>query len=264
MAFPEASRVLYESNPLEEVICQIRFTPILKIDTEIPAEFQDKVRGDYPLYEAKSAVRIPSNLPPDLSQMVTAGLPFGGQKIHEFSCKDRIWTANLARDYLSLTCHKYDRWENFKMRLHGPLEALTNHYKPPIFIRLGLRYRDVIRRSRLKLTEVPWSELLDPWVTGPLGRPETLNEVEFIQSTCVLHLADKIGRVQIGYGLATDASNNETVFLIDADFFTEEQTEPSNVFERLDSLNRQAGFFFRWCITDRLHQAMGPNPIHGG
>ncbi|MCH7755956.1 TIGR04255 family protein, partial [candidate division KSB1 bacterium] len=54
MPFPEVKRVIYKKNPLDRVICQLRFSPILKIDAEIPAEFQDMIRADFPNYSEKT------------------------------------------------------------------------------------------------------------------------------------------------------------------------------------------------------------------
>ncbi len=51
MPFPESERVVYGENPLVEVICQLKFPPILDISTAEPAAFQNKVRKLYPLYE---------------------------------------------------------------------------------------------------------------------------------------------------------------------------------------------------------------------
>lgn len=48
--FPETPRVIYAKNPLFEVICQLRFPAILKIDSEIPAGFQEKLRASFPLF----------------------------------------------------------------------------------------------------------------------------------------------------------------------------------------------------------------------
>jgi uncharacterized protein (TIGR04255 family) len=77
MLFPDVPRVIYEVNPLEEVICQLRFLPVLKIDTEPPAGFQEEIRAEYPLYESKSPLRLPAGLPSSLVQMI---LPLGGAK----------------------------------------------------------------------------------------------------------------------------------------------------------------------------------------
>ena len=57
MPFPEVDRVIYTTNPLDREICQLRFPPILKIDTEIPSQFQDKLRSEYPnLSESKEVL----------------------------------------------------------------------------------------------------------------------------------------------------------------------------------------------------------------
>jgi uncharacterized protein (TIGR04255 family) len=261
MAFPDAPRVLYENNPLEEVICQLRFPPILKIETEPPAGFQEEIRADYPFYEAKSPLRLPAGLPPNLAQMIVADLPLGGQKSHDFDSKDRAWSLNLTREFVALTCRAYDRWENFRERLAGPLGALRTQYNPAFFTRVGLRYRNVIRRSRLKLDTTPWSDLLRPAVSGILGAPETAGQVKDVRSVFLLDLPEEVGRVQVSSGLAIDGQMNEVVFLIDADFHTEQQTETSHVFPRLNAFNRYARLFFRWCITDRLHNAMRPQPL---
>src|SRR4051794_35988880 len=53
MAFPDAPRVLYEINPLDEVVCQLKFPPVLRIDAEMPVGFQEAIRAQFPLYRAE-------------------------------------------------------------------------------------------------------------------------------------------------------------------------------------------------------------------
>jgi uncharacterized protein (TIGR04255 family) len=262
MAFPDTQRVIYDKNPLQEVICQLRFPPVLRIDAEPPVAFQERVRADYPFYELKSVVQFPTGLPPEIAQMVGADLPFAGQKSHIFASQDQAWELKLNREFIALTCRSYTRWEDFRQRMAGPFGSLKEQYRPSFFTRIGLRYQDVIRRSRLDLHDVPWNQLIKPWVTGTLGPAETAGDVENLRAVTILRLPNEIGKMQLSYGLAQDQTlDNEIVFVIDADFFTEQQTEPSDVFQRLDALHRQAGLLFRWCITDRLHQAMGPRPL---
>ena len=43
-------RVKYRKSALREVIFQVKFPSILRIDTEVPAEFQEMVRQKYPMY----------------------------------------------------------------------------------------------------------------------------------------------------------------------------------------------------------------------
>ena len=147
MAFPDAERVIYDKNPLVEVICQLRFPPVLRIDVDPPAAFQERVRADYPFYELKSAVQFPAGVPPEIAQLVGAGLPFAGQKWHEFASQDRAWDLKLSREFISLACRSYTRWEDFRQRLAGAFEALMTQYRPSFVTRIGLRYQDIIRRA---------------------------------------------------------------------------------------------------------------------
>jgi uncharacterized protein (TIGR04255 family) len=72
MPFPDSPRAIYRMNPLDHVICQLRFPPILMIDSKPPNEFQDAIRKEYPLYyEGKEALteiplEILSQLPQDV------------------------------------------------------------------------------------------------------------------------------------------------------------------------------------------------------
>jgi uncharacterized protein (TIGR04255 family) len=59
MPFPEIERIVYRNNPLTEVVCQLRFPPILSIESELPVKFQDAIREMYPSFQEK--VELPLN-----------------------------------------------------------------------------------------------------------------------------------------------------------------------------------------------------------
>lgn len=269
MPFPDAPRVLYAINPLDEVVCEFRFPPILKIEAEPPAAFQELIRAEYPNYEFKQNLKLPPGIPQEIVRNFLLDMPIGGQKSHAFSSRDNIWKLTLNRQSLAMTCARYERWELFKERMARPFEALIQLYAPTFLSRLGLRYRDVIRRSRLGLSDVPWGQLLNPWLSGILGAPGMNGSVFGTQTVCGIQLPDEIGRVQLNYGIALedrpgeDASKTEReeVFLIDSDFSVEHEMELSDAFNRLNSLNRQSSLLFHWSITERLHAALQPVPI---
>ena len=48
--FSQEERCIYGRNQIMEVICQLRFPDILRIEAQEPFEFQDAVRGAYPQY----------------------------------------------------------------------------------------------------------------------------------------------------------------------------------------------------------------------
>ena len=261
MAFPEMPRVLYELNPLDEVICQLRFPPVLRIETEVPSLFQERIRAIFPFYEAKPSLKLPPGLPADVVSSLVQGTPLGLGPTHEFSSVDKQWVVSLTREFLALTCRRYERWERFRDLLRGPLGALLEIYAPSFYTRVGLRYIDLIRRSVLGMGHVGWDELLKPWVAGPFGSPEVSRDVAHAASDFLIALAETDSSLRVRHGIVLQPGSQEHCYLIDADFFDERRTETTNVFPRLDALNRQAGLFFRWCIRDRLHEAMRPRPL---
>jgi uncharacterized protein (TIGR04255 family) len=262
MLFPDSGRVVYKKNPLTEVICQLRFPPILRIDTELPAMFQEKVREQYPLYQeaAQQTINFPE-LPKQLARVVgEMGLRRSG-KAHDFLSADEGWKVGLTREFLAVSTSRYERWEQFIEHLTGPLEALLEIYSPPFFTRVGLRYQNVIQRSALELQETPWSELLKPHILGELAY-EGMAEATAASFTQTLLRQDELeSQVHIRHGLAFYEDSAEQNYAIDSDFFSDQKTEPSNVFSKLTPFNAQAGRLFRWCITDRLHNAREPQPL---
>ena len=258
MGFPNALRVIYEHTPSQEVISQVRFPGILKIDSESPSAFQDRIRDDFPFYHDRPALKIPEGVPAELAGVM---IPLGGQMSHNFTSKDSQWTVGLTREFLALTCRPYDRWESFRRRFNGLLDALTDVYRPPFFTRIGLRYQDVIRRSKLGLNGCDWNDLLEPWIAGAFTDPRIAHDIEHSARELHVRLPHEQSHVRVHHGTAMDAETKEILYVFDADFFCDQQMEPTDALKCLDFLNQQARLFFRWCIKDRLHDAMGPIPV---
>lgn len=258
MPFPESERVIYGKNPLVEVICQLRFPPILRIETEVPAAFQDLLRREYPLLQEVSALTPPEGLPPDVAAFVSSLAQATKRVSREFVDSDGTWKVSLTRDFVALTTTQYERWEEFRDRLSRVLSALTEVYEPAFFTRVGLRYKDAIGRSRLGLEGQEWAQLLRLELAAELAADDVKGDVAEAQHQVVFRLSNGSGRVRLAHGLAVENETGEVGYLIDADFSTTDRTEVSDASSVLDSFNRQAGWLFRWCIRDELHAAMDP------
>jgi uncharacterized protein (TIGR04255 family) len=251
MIFPDSDRVLYDDNTLEEVVCQVRFPAILKI-SEPPIEFQERVRLDFPLLEQKPPIDFPENMPPEMAKMLSAG----AGTVFQFLSRDRVWAISLYREFLALTCSKYQRWEKFKSHFEGLFRALSDIYSPAFFSRIGLRYRNVIHRNKLQLADVPWSQLLRPEICGELSAPTIEGRAEQAARELILNLGE--GRkVRLAHWLVPADDS----YVIDADFYIESEVEVANVSAQLDAFNRESGRLFRWAITEKLHTALGPRKI---
>lgn len=258
MPIPDSPRVLYGKNPLAEVICQLKFPPVLKIDVAAPADFQERIRSRFPAYKESRVVPFAVDLPADVTNLIPNEWRVG-KVAYEFISADEIWKVTLTRESIALTTKKYERWEQFKEFLKLAVDALAGIYAPAFYTRVGLRYKDIIQRTPLGLAGTPWSELLRPHIAGELSVPEISGSIETAGRQLILSL-DGQAKVLLQHGLLS-GDKGEICYAIDADFWTEKRTEAKDVLTLLDQFNRQSGNLFRWCISDRLHNAMGPRPI---
>ena len=263
--FPtEIPRVIYNKNPLVKVICQLRFPPILKIDAQIPDEFQERIRKDFPNFSEKT-----EDLEMTISKEVNMPIPSeilrevrqtSGIKNYEFSSEDEQWKVNLTRTFIALSSTKYRTWEEFSAKLDKPLKALVEIYSPQNFSRVGLRYTDVINRPELDLTGRSWGELLNPHVLGILSSDyDTL--IEKFESKHEMRLPDGESMIRVIARLAPIDNENDSCFVIDSDSYNTNKISLEGSMEKLDYFNECASRFFRWCITDILHQAMEPEKL---
>lgn len=258
MPFPDSPRVVYRRNTLEEVICQLKFPPILKIDTELPSAFQDEIRADYPLLEEASTMAV--NLPAEIVKMMPG---LAGSKSYIFESGDHVWKVSLNREFLSLSTTGYKRWERFSERLTTLVSSLQHLYRPSFFVRVGLRYRNTIKRSALGLEGVDWSELLQPWILGELSDPKVAPHVQQAIRDVLLSLVHDDAQLRLRHGIVQPIPEQEYSYSIDGDFFKEKRTEINHAIGLLNAFNKEAGRLFSWCIKSRLREQLDPQPITG-
>jgi uncharacterized protein (TIGR04255 family) len=216
MPFPEIQRVIYGKNPLIEVVFQVRFPRFLTIETEPPSEFQKLVIAEFPIYEQRQIFQFTISLGQS-ERSDTQG------KIHAFQTADRHNTITLASDNLAVSCTRYERWENFVGLITKMLTAFHQTYRLPIFTRVALRYVDVVNREDLGLADKPWKELLRAHIAGDFLGP-FLSEEVFLGKTTVATMRLTDGdQVLLRHGLVTQTETKKIAYLIDSDFYNEEQ-----------------------------------------
>jgi uncharacterized protein (TIGR04255 family) len=257
MTFPAVERVIYDRNPLIEVVFQVRFPRFLAIETEPPSEFQKLIFKGFPIYEQRQVFQI----------MLSAGpaeqRPAENQaKTHAFLTADRVYTVTLASDNLAVSCSKYSKWDDFIKVVTEMLTAFCQTYRLPIFTRVGLRYVNVLNRDSLGLETRSWSELLKPHIAGDFLGP-ALTEEQFTSKNTILTLKLSDGdNLLMRHGLVTQVQTNKIAYLVDSDFYNEEQrnADVDSTLAVADRLHTYSGRLFKWCISDLLHEAMGPQP----
>ena len=263
MLFPDSERVIYDKNPLKEVISQVRFPTILRIREGQLADFQDIIRKDYPSYsEQEPTFAVPPEVPKELVTIVEQMSVPPGLVTHRFSTKDSRRFISLRDDFMALAETKYEKWESFREEIMKAGDALKRVYEPAFYSRVGLRYRDIISRHDLNLTNVRWQDLIKTHIIAELGDKNVSDAILRIQTRVIIKIPDiPNGQIMLNHGLVIPNGSNEKCYFIDADFSVERKEGVNEPFKILEKFNRLAGQLFRWAITERLHSAMEPRAI---
>lgn len=258
--FSAEERVIFQKNPLLEVICQLRFPEILSISAKPPADFQEAIRGEYPQYRANREIQQPK----------VVGAP-GSFRIeqqpetlnYQFATQDGVWRINLTSKFISLSCAKYVRWEEFARRLDKPLAAFIKVYGPAYFERVGLRFLNAFSREALGMAGTPFKELIQPCYLGLLAE-EDVEERTAARSCLDAEMAVRGGcrvKIHAGLGMVRKAgieNPKETRFLLDNDLYMVGNVPVNLSAASLNTLHQQADSIFRGAITETLFDAMEP------
>lgn len=257
--FSNEERSVYRNNQLGEVICQIRFPEILKIGTEVPADYQEVIRDEFPRYSS----RMESPAPKITGTPGNLTLQNQPQTVnYQFLSEDGLWRVNLTSRFISFTCGRYTCWEDFAKMLDKPLAAFIQIYKPAFFERVGLRYINFISRKSLELDSVPFRELITSSYLGLLAE-EDISETGVGRCSVDAELPIRGGcrvKIHAGPGIVRGRNQQDTEvkFVLDLDLFMPGKVPVNFAAGALHTLHSQAWPIFRGAITDKLHDALDP------
>jgi uncharacterized protein (TIGR04255 family) len=258
--FPEVDRVVYRKSPLVDVICQVCFPADLRIDTESPVNFQQKVRQHFPLLKQNSRA-VFTGVPKELASAFESMMPSTPASTSwNFSTKDNLQTLEVSKANLTLVSREYRRWEQFFEQFELAWSAFAEIYAPAFATRIGLRYRNLIVRSKLGNDKSSWSKLLKPHILAEIAESGIEDRTLESFRSLLLSMPEKSAKVRLQHGFAEVEGSSETAYLIDCDFFVE-QTELADVKSTIEYFHSNAARYFRGCITDELHEFMEPQLV---
>lgn len=243
------NRVMYNKNPLAEVIYQLRFPTILSINASDPVAFQDKIRTKFPFYQKlinQNEINI-NGVKQTLGKDIN----------YEFVSHDKGTKINLTSSFLAVSSVKYNRWEFFRKLAEEVRAAFEEVYQPPFYIRIGLRYRDVIDRQSLALEDKGWTELIQPHILGTINESNQNSLKQWIVNCEFTDPATKVQTRQI-FQLSQKVGTSYLVIILDCDYFILDTIQRETVLNLSNVLHDKSSTFIRSAITGTLHNAMGP------
>ena len=263
MLFSDRPRTQYRNAPTHEVICQLRFPTILSINTTEPADFQEAIRADFPLYSRRQDVTPPKVTLTNGNVSKVEQQP--AVINYTFLSEDNRWKINLTKDFISLSTLQYTSWEEFARHLDKPLAAFIKLYKPAYFQRVGLRYVNIFSRSKLGLEGIKWADLISPAYIGPLCEPDAIEENFLNCASDLLFRLDNSCSAKIHAGpgrvkskAANAQQDTEVKFIFDMDLSMNGNTPCNLSAAGLETLHGHATRLFEGAITETIRSAMEP------
>lgn len=242
-------RVMYNKSPLAEVIYQLRYPTILSINASDPVAFQERVREKFPYYR-----KIVNNNEIEINGIKQS---LGKEVNHEFVSQDKGTKINLTSSFIAISSKKYERWELFYDVIEDIRVVFESVYRPQFYIRIGLRYQNIIDRQRLGLQDKGWVELIRPHILGTI-KEDNQNSLKQWLVNC--EFSDQESGVQTRqvFQLSQKVGDTNLVMVFDCDYFTVGNIPSNSILSTSSLLHEKSSTFIRSAITPELHNAMEP------
>jgi uncharacterized protein (TIGR04255 family) len=241
ICFPEREDdVRLRRSPLREVVCQVRFPPILRIANEHPVEFQERIRKKFPQADIEQGMQARfaslGEKPPSMEPV---------PPIFRFKSADGETVASLAPSFYAVSTTAYTHWIEFRDLIDLLAQSTADIYDLPYASRVGLRYINNLTFENTGVDSV--SELLE------ILRPEFTSLVE---NDCWGEPLEMLNHLLLsGDGderltLRSGFKGDDQSFLLDFDYYVEGNTPLDQVLELCGRYHDIIYRAFRWCIRD--------------
>jgi uncharacterized protein (TIGR04255 family) len=240
--FPKKTEIRLSRPPLDEVVCQVRYPPLLRIASEAPSDFQEAIRAGFPLLKTEQGFHV------QFSDVANPGRPSveAASKTYRFYDVSEGTHIALCADFLALSTKKYTHWPDFEQSMDLAYTSMMKIYSPAHATRIGLRFinRLTLENTRSESIEEVLSLFRHELVC--LVRTEAWDNPQEVFSQVIL--ADDTLRLAVRFGSGTD--KNLPFALLDIDCFEEGQIDLADLLARLREYHDRIYDAFRWCLLD--------------
>lgn len=242
LQFPQVKDLPLVRPPLKEVICQVRFPPILAIGRGQPVEFQEAIRQRFPELAEEQNYRL---LVAGSPRGQAANAEIGGRTFHFRTAKEDSFVSLTADAYAISTSH-YTVWDAFASDLRMVHDAVMTSYSPPYAKRIGLRFVNQFDAERTGCAK--FEELRDffrPALVALMATDAWRHPEEAVSQVL---LADEEEHLAIRIA-ARVASGQPPVFILDFDYYQEGSAiSLDGLIERCARYHDVIYRAFRWSI----------------
>lgn len=251
--FPSKPEIHLSNAPVDEVICQVRFPFIFRINKEEPSEFQEEIRSEFPKVEIEQGFLFP--FPDSGSREVPGDTQI--KKTYRFRTMDEKTAVSLSSDFYALLTTQYTHWNDFSDNLRKVDSAVQKIYKPAYGTRIGLRFINRITPKNTGLQTLSDILYLLNFELTAYFQNECWTDPLEMESR--LLLSDGDARLNLRTRHGKDKEGNP-FFLLDFDYFEEGELSLTNLVERCDAYHDVIYRAFRWCIPDERLDVFEPLP----
>ena len=248
--FPRQRELRLRKAPLAEVICQIRFPPILRITREEPSSFQEIIRKRFPILEMEQgfALRMPGLGSPEAASAETQ------RRIFRFQAADHLVSITLAPDFCAVSTNRYSHWSDFAADLALASEATLSVYEPAFASRIGLRFVNRFTRANTGAQDVGelWG-MLRPGLVAPLH-----GEAWSDPSSMLLQLVVPDDPAKLAIRTAYGVEDGEPFLVLDFDYFEEGGLPLDDLLTRCGRYHAIIYDAFHWCVPPDKMRVFDP------
>lgn len=255
---PAAPAFHLRKHQLAQVLCQIRFSPVLRLrqdDAVIP--FQEAIRHAYSRYAKQQGMAVLVTPEGIQHQPAQEGL-------HRFEDPNGMFTAILSPDFIALEANRYADIDEFVGRVIELAATVHEHYAPAEIQRVGLRFINELRLG----TPDPKDEMreaISSVLLGALGSDELLRPISGAQqilemsgdqsSMLVRHGLQPQGGTSVEHVVIARSPDPELAlpfYLLDIDAYSEPNVRYSveGIEATLREFNEDIRSFFAWAVRE--------------
>lgn len=200
---PQAERRVYKRNPLDSVVAQLKFRPILKVNEVAPFQEQVRVKTGFVGYQSRASVDVQIVPGQSVANVVPSPHPIE----HCFLTVDGSATLTLTPEEMTLRYTRYESLARVLSDMKASVGALGAVYGPVSPTRLGLRYVNTVDLAKVSRSTDPkaWVDV----ITTEFFRPP-LKYVDAVGTSFYTQVSSPVetGTLTLGFGLIPDSTGS--------------------------------------------------------